>query len=105
MPILKDLKVQMPNVACQVTSMNNSTNLIVNRDAPPFDNADLRRALVLSIDRKSFVDIINQGDAQLGGTMQPVTDGVWGLPPEMYDSVPGYGSDVAEEPARPRARS
>ena len=94
MPILKDLKVQMPNVACQVTSMNNSTNLIVNRDAPPFDNADLRRALVLSIDRKSFVDIINQGDAQLGGTMQPVTDGVWGLPPEMYDSVPGYGSDV-----------
>jgi len=94
MPILKDLKVQMPNVACQVTSMNNSTNLIVNRDAPPFDNADLRRALVLAIDRKSFIDIINQGDAQLGGTMQPVTDGVWGLPPEMYESVPGYGSDV-----------
>ncbi len=94
MPILKDLKVQMPNVACQVTSMNNSTNLIVNRDAPPFDNADLRRALVLAIDRKSFVDIINQGDGQLGGTMQPVTDGVWGLPPEKYESVPGYGADV-----------
>src|SRR5262245_1434377 len=94
MPILKDLKVQMPNVACQVTSMNNSTNLIVNRDAPPFDNPDLRRALVLALDRKSFVDIINQGDAQLGGTMQPVTDGVWGLPPAMYEAVPGYGSDV-----------
>ena len=94
MPILKDLKAQLPNVACQVTSMNNSTNLIVNRDAPPFDNADLRRALVLSIDRKSFVDIINQGDAQLGGTMQPVEDGVWGLPPAMYEAVAGYGSDV-----------
>ena len=44
MPLLKDLKAQMPNVACQVTSMNNSTNRILNRDAPPFDNADLRRA-------------------------------------------------------------
>jgi peptide/nickel transport system substrate-binding protein len=44
--------------------MNNTTNLIVNRDAPPFDNADLRKALVLAIDRKAFIDILNQGDAQ-----------------------------------------
>lgn len=94
MPLLKDIKTQMPNATCQVTSMNNTTNLIVNRDAPPFDNADLRRALVLALDRKSFVDIINQGDAQLGGTMQPLSDGVWGLPPAMYEAVPGYGPDV-----------
>jgi peptide/nickel transport system substrate-binding protein len=96
MPLLKDIKGQMPNVACQVTSMNNSTNLIVNRDAPPFDNPDLRRALVLAMDRKAFIDILNQGDALQGGTMQPVTDGVWGLPTEMYQQVAGYGSDVAK---------
>ena len=83
MPLLKDIKSQLPNAVCQITSMNNSTNLIVNRDAPPFDNPDLRRALALAIDRKAFVDILNQGDAQLGGTMQPLTDGVWGLPQEM----------------------
>ena len=30
--------------------------------------------------------------------MQPPTDGVWGLPKEMFDTVPGYGPDVHEEP-------
>ena len=77
-PLLKDVKAQLPAVQCQTTSMNNSTNLILNRDAPPFNNPDLRKALVLALDRKAFIDIINQGDAQDGGTMQPVIDGVWG---------------------------
>jgi peptide/nickel transport system substrate-binding protein len=95
-PLLKDIKTQLPNAACQVTSMNNSTNLILNRDAPPFDNPDLRQALNLAMDRKAFVDILNQGDALLGGTMQPPTEGVWGLPPEIFQSVPGYGPDVAK---------
>jgi peptide/nickel transport system substrate-binding protein len=94
MPLLKDVKSQVPDAVCQITSMNNSTNLIVNRDAPPFDNPDLRRALSLSMDRKAFVDILNQGQAQIGGVMQPPTDGIWGLPPEMVASIPGYGPDV-----------
>jgi peptide/nickel transport system substrate-binding protein len=95
-PLLKDIKTQLPTAQCQVTSMNNSTNLILNRDAPPFDNPDLRLALNLAMDRKAFVDILNQGDAELGGTMQPPTDGVWGLPKEIFTSVPGYGPDVAK---------
>lgn len=103
LPILKDIKTQMPNAVCEVTSMNNSTNLILNRDAPPFDNADLRKALALAIDRKSFVDIINQGDAKLGGTMQPTPDGVWGLPNDLYESVPGYGPDVQKNREEARA--
>ena len=101
-PLLKDIKSQVPNAQCQVTSMNNSTNLIVNRDAPPFNNADLRLALSLAIDRKAFVDIINQGDAELGGTMQPPTDGVWGMPKAMYEAVPGYGPDVEKNRAQAR---
>jgi peptide/nickel transport system substrate-binding protein len=95
-PLLKDIKTQLPTAQCQVTSMNNSTNLILNRDAPPFDNPDLRLALNLAIDRKAFVDILNQGDAELGGTMQPPTDGVWGMPKEIFTAVPGYGPDVAK---------
>jgi peptide/nickel transport system substrate-binding protein len=102
-PLLKDIKGQMPNAVCEVTSMNNSTNLILNRDAPPFDNADLRKALVLAIDRKSFIDILNQGNAEAGGTMQPPSDGVWGLPKEVYEAVPGYGSDVQKNRDEARA--
>jgi len=101
-PILKDIKTQLPTAACQVTSMNNSTNLILNRDAPPFDNPDLREALSLAMDRKAFIDILNQGDAQLGGTMQPTPDGVWGLPQDVLEAVPGYGPDVTKN--REKAR-
>ena len=103
MPLLKDVKTQLPNAQCQVTSMNNSTNLIVNRDAPPFDNADLRKALNLAMDRKAFIDIINQGDAQDGGTMQPLKDGIWGMPEDMLRSISGYGTDVDKNREEARA--
>jgi peptide/nickel transport system substrate-binding protein len=103
LPLLKDIKSQMPNAECIVTSMNNTTNLILNRDAPPFDNAEMRKALVLALDRKAFIDILNQGDALEGGTMQPPKDGVWGLPAEQLADVPGYGPDVAKNRAEARA--
>jgi peptide/nickel transport system substrate-binding protein len=102
-PLLKDIKSQLPSAMCQVTSLNNTTNLILNRDAAPFDNPELRKALALALDRKAFVDIINQGDAELGGTMQPPPDGVWGLPKEIYEAVPGYGPDVQKNREEARA--
>ena len=102
-PLLKDMKSQAPQAICETASMNNSTNLILNRDAPPFDNPDLRRALQLGIDRKGFIDIINQGAADVGGIMLPAPNGVWGLPREMYDQVSGYGPDVEKNRAEARA--
>ena len=102
-PLLKDIKSQKPDANCITTSMNNSTNLIINREAPPFDSPDLRLALLLAMDRKAFIDILNQGDAQAGGTMQPPSDGVWGLPPEIFTAVAGYGPDVAKNREQARA--
>jgi ABC-type oligopeptide transport system substrate-binding subunit len=56
-PLIKDIKQQAPQVVCELAPANNSINLLVNRQVPPFDNSDLRRALALALDRKSFVDI------------------------------------------------
>ncbi|MFI5000453.1 MAG: ABC transporter substrate-binding protein [Reyranellales bacterium] len=103
MPLLKDVKSQLPAAECQVTSMNVSTNLIVNSEAPPFNNPDLRRAMILALDRKAFVDILNQGNADVGGTMEPPKDGFWGLPPDVLAAVPGYGPDVAKNREQARA--
>jgi peptide/nickel transport system substrate-binding protein len=102
-PLLKDVKAQAPQAICETASMNNNTNLILNRDAAPFNNPDIRRAMMLAIDRKAFIDILNQGQAQVGGTMEPGPDGVWGLPTEIYDTVTGYGPDVAKNRAEGRA--
>ena len=102
MPQLKDVKDQRPDAVCEMYSANVSRNMLVNRSAPPFDNPDLRRAMSLSIDRKAFNDIINQGQGQIGAVMQPPPDGMWGMPPEVLETLPGYQPDVAKSRADAR---
>src|SRR5260370_1064900 len=66
-PLLKDVKSQAPNAICELRTDNGTSNLLVNRDKPPFDNADLRKAFALAIDRKAFVDILTEGQGKIGG--------------------------------------
>jgi peptide/nickel transport system substrate-binding protein len=93
-PLLKDVKQQAPQAVCVVAPTNVSTNLIVNRDSPPFNNPDLRRAMALTLDRKAFVSILFEGQADVGGSMLPPPQGVWGLPLDQLARMPGYGPDV-----------
>ena len=101
-PALKDLKSRTSQAICEVTPGGISRNLIVNRDASPFDNADMRRATALSLDRRAFIDIISEGQGDIGGVMQPLPEGVWGMPPEVLTTLPGYGSDVQKNRAEAR---
>ena len=93
-PLLKDVKQQAPNAICVTAPLNVSTNIIINSSSPPFDNLDIRRALALALDRKPFIDILFEGQADIGTTMQPAPDGLWAMPKEMMESIPGYGPDV-----------
>ena len=95
MPLLRDLKGQVPDAICEVDTDNGSRNLIINCAAPPFDKPELRRAMTLALDRKAFIDILVEGQGLVGGVMQPPPDGVWGMPPELLNKLPGYSSDVA----------
>src|SRR2546421_8702238 len=61
---------------------------------PPFDNPDLRHALTLSLDRKAFIDVLAEGHGDIGGAMMPSPEGVWGMPSEMLQNLPGYDPDV-----------
>src|SRR6516162_4285101 len=87
-PLLKDVKQQAPQAVCEITSTNGSVNLLVNREAPPFDNLELRRALALALDRKSFIDILGEGQGDIGGAMLPSPAGVWGMPLIFSQSFP-----------------
>ena len=82
-PLLKDIKNQAPQAICEVTATNVNRTLIVNRDKAPFDSPDLRRAMSLTLDRKVFIDIIGEGQGDIGGTMLPPPEGVWGMSLDM----------------------
>ena len=101
-PLLKDIKAQAPNAVCEMRTTNVSTNLIVNRDKPPFDDAKIREAMALTIDRKAFNEILGEGQLVLGGALLPPPDGVWGMPPEVLQKVSGYSPDVKANRAKAR---
>ncbi|MEA2858143.1 MAG: peptide/nickel transport system substrate-binding protein [Methylobacteriaceae bacterium] len=101
-PLLKDIKAQAPDAICKVAPVNVSTNLIVNRDVPPFDNPDLRLAVAYALDRKAFIDILAEGQGDIGASMLPPPEGVWGMPPDLLAKLPGYGPDVKANRAKAR---
>jgi peptide/nickel transport system substrate-binding protein len=101
-PLMHDIESRLPDAICQSNPGSVNTNLIINRDAPPFDNPELRRAMALDLDRKAFVDILTQGQGNFGGVLQPPPGGQWGLPPDVLNTLPGYGLDVAKNRAEAR---
>jgi peptide/nickel transport system substrate-binding protein len=59
--------------------------------------------MALSLDRRAFIDVLTLGQGDIGGAMLPAPEGVWGMPPEMLRTLPGYDPDVAKN--RTAARS
>jgi len=101
-PQIKDVKAQVPQAICELVISNTGRNLIVNSHAAPFDNPEIRRAMSLSLDRRAFIDILYEGQGSIGGAMLPPPEGLWGMPPEMLSSLPGYDPDIAKNRAQAR---
>src|SRR5438477_5221525 len=100
-PLMKDVKSQAPKAVCQFFPTGVAVNLIVNPSKPPFDNASIRKAMALSIDRNEFNTILNEGTAGIGATMLPPPNGDWGMPKERLAQLTGYG-DVETDRAEAR---
>jgi peptide/nickel transport system substrate-binding protein len=101
-PLTHDLQRQRPDAICELPPGSVSTNLIINRTMPPFDNPELRRAMALTIDRQAFIDILTEGQGLKAAAMQPSPGGQWGMPQDMLEKLPGYGRDVAANRAAAR---
>jgi peptide/nickel transport system substrate-binding protein len=94
-PVLNDIIAQAPQAHCELQPSNVLRSVIINREAPPFGDPDVRRAIALSLDRQAFIDTLTQGKGGVGAALLSPPEGVWGLPPEMVRALPGYGPDVA----------
>jgi len=94
-PLWKNMKKDAPHAKCTMRDTGVSTNLIVNRETPPFDDPKIRRALALTLDRQAYIDILSEGEGKMGGAMLPPPDGVWGMPPEVVKTIIGYDNVAA----------
>ena len=101
-PLLKDMTTQAPKAICDLVPTYVSINLIINPASAPFNDPKIRKALALSLDRKSFVDILSNGKDDISGVMLPPPDGRWGMPPDMIQTLPGYSADVDKSRAEAR---
>jgi peptide/nickel transport system substrate-binding protein len=101
-PLLKDVTSQAPQAICELQPTGVARSLLINRDAPPFDNPNIRRAMALSIDRQGFIDILSDGQDKIGAVMSPPPEGLWGMPGEMLQQLPGYDPDVQKSRAEAR---
>jgi len=67
--LLKDIEQQAPRAICELRPRGVASTSIVNRNAHPFDNADLGRAMALTLDRRSFIDVLSGGQGDIGAAM------------------------------------
>ena len=101
-PVLREIAAQAPDARCELQPTGVARSLVINRNTPPLDNPDIRRAMASSLDRQAFIDILSEGQDKIGGVMLPPPDGIWGLPPDVLRDLPGYSPDVAKSRAEAR---
>jgi peptide/nickel transport system substrate-binding protein len=101
-PVLNDIRAQAPQAVCKLMASNVHRNVLINREALPFNHPELRRAVALTIDRKAFIDTLTQGAGTVGGALLPPPEGIWGMPPEVVQRLPGYAPDVEANRAEAR---
>src|SRR5204863_5468079 len=101
-PVLEDTQRQAPQAICTLAPTNVLRSVIIGRQGPPFNNPDVRRAIALTLDRQAFIETLTQGKGSVGGALLAPPEGVWGMPPEIVRSLPGYGPDVAANRAEGR---
>src|SRR5882757_4884076 len=93
-PMLADIKAQVPQASCALVPTNVQRNVMINREALPFNKPDMRRAVALTVDRRAFIETLTQGKGDIGGALLAPPEGIWGMPAELMQKLPGYDPDV-----------
>jgi len=100
-PILKDIQSKVPKAVCETFTTAGSSHVLINHKSPPMQDARVRRAITMALDRQAFVTA-QHGLGRLGAAMISAPFGIWGLTQEQLESLPGFGKDVEKSRAEAR---
>src|SRR6516225_6753795 len=64
-PVLNDIRSQAPEAICNLVPVNVNRNVMMNRDAPPFNDADLRSRGRAELGSQSFYRYLDSGQRRL----------------------------------------
>ncbi|MBI4596040.1 MAG: ABC transporter substrate-binding protein [Candidatus Tectomicrobia bacterium] len=79
-------------VAIQKSLVVGFDSLNINGKRKPWDDIRVRKAASLAINREEANKVVMSGDGQVSGVMMP--GGIWALPPEELEKIPGYGKKI-----------
>jgi len=96
----KDLKSfkETPGFTIQEVGGTSFRTINMNLTREPFTDPRVRQAVMLAIDRKAAIQLMSEGDGDVGGYMPP--KGQWALPAAELAKLPGYGPDKAADLAQ-----
>ena len=83
------LKQAVPDMVFNKVHLGNNVNILLNNKRPPFNDARLRRAISMAVDRNVYVRAVEPGYLP-GAIMLPRPHGGWGLAAEELKGLPGY---------------
>ena len=99
--IEKDIKLQAPKAVCETFASAGSSHILINHKSPPMQDARVRRAIDLALDRNAFI-ASQQGHGRVGGAMLTPPHGQWGLAQAQLEGLPGFGKDIEKRRAEAR---
>ena len=99
---LKDVKSQAPEAICELMPSNVNRNVMFNREAPPFNNPELLRAAGAQRRPQGLYRHPDRGQGRYRRRHAAAAGRVWGMPPDMLKTLPGYDPDVPKNRAEAR---
>ena len=71
-------------------------SVTINVEREPFDNPNIRKAIMHAINRQQYVDLVYGGDAQANGIVHWPT-GAYALPPEELDELQKFDPELSRQ--------
>jgi len=100
-PLLRDIQTQSPQAICEVGMASESIGVLVNRTGGAVRQCGAAARDGAGPSIEILIDILGQGEGEIGGALMPPPQGVWGMPPEMVQTLPGYGETCRRTARRP----